>query len=229
MIANDPAERWEQLESYLSGKAPAELKNAIDQQMKKDKHLADELESVRRASHLLNQAFIEQKMRQTLQQLRAEQLPHPTLPTRPPGGFRWVAYAAAICLLLLGYLTFAPIALPQAGYDVMALRNIDTTQLSPVQRAAFDHFFEGQARMVEGNYVQAAHHFENVLTTDDLRPYFREAAEWHLAVSYLKSRQLGKATQLYRRLQQCESCVYEVGWLNRRKMEWQLFITNWLP
>lgn len=229
MISEDPVERWEQLEHYLTGRMEKEEGRQLRERMKTDKQLTDELESVRRAQAILSGAFIEQQMRDTLRQIRAEQSPEPVV-VRNRGPWRRVAgWVAAACLLLVGYWSVSPVSLPNAGYDVLALRNIDTTQLPPTQRVAFGNFFEGQARMLEGDYVQAAHHFENVLAVDDLRPYFREAAEWHLAVSYLKSRQISRASQLYQRLRGCDACAYEVGWLTRKKMEWQLLVAGWLP
>ncbi|GAB4025640.1 hypothetical protein [Spirosoma koreense] len=229
MISEDPVERWEQLEDYLTGRMEQEESRRLEERMKTDKQLADELVSVRRAQTLLNEALAEQQMRNTLQQIRREQATEPVFTRHRIGWNRVAVGVAAACLLIIGYLSMASISLPNAGYDVMALRHIDTTQLPAPQRMAFENFFEGQARMVEGDYVQAARHFENVLAVDDLRPYFREAAEWHLAVSYLRSRQINRASQLYRRLQQCDQCAYEVGWLNRRKMEWKLFMANVLP
>ncbi len=229
MISEDPVERWDQLEDYLAGRMDKEQVRRLVERMETDKALAEELESVRRAQALLREAFVEQQMRDTIRQIRTEQRPEPVVWRNRIGWNRVAAGVAAACLLLVGYLSLAPIALPNAGYDVRALRGIDTTQLPPQQRVAFANFFDGQARMVEGDYVQAAYHFETVLTVDDLRPYFKEAAEWHLAVSYLRSHQISRASRLYKQLRQCESCTYEVGWVERRKLEWQLWIGNLIP
>ena len=226
MISEDPMERWEQLEDYLMGRMEESQSRQLEERMKTDKQLTDDLNSVRRAQSMLNDAFVEQQMRDTLQQFRAKQYTQPAVWYNRLSWNRVAVWTAAACLLLLGYLSLSPIALPDAGYDIRALRGIDTTQLPPHQRAAFANFFEGQVRMVEGDYVLAAHHFKNVLLVDDLRPYFREAAEWHLAVSYLRSRQINRASQLYNRLKNCEQCTYKVGWLERRKMEWQLLIAD---
>ena len=229
MISDDPVDRWEQLEDYAAGRMEQEQGRLLAERMKTDSQLAEEFESVRRAQTLLNHAFAEQQMRDTLRQIRAEQRSAPAVWHNPLGWNRTAVWIAAASLLLIGYLSFSPVSLPNAGYDVRALRRIDTTQLPPQQRVAFANFFEGQARMVEGDYVQAAHHFEEVLTVDDLRPYFREAAEWHLTVSYLRSRQTNRANLLYKRLRQCEACTYDIGWLERRKLEWQLLIASLIP
>ncbi|GAB3504464.1 hypothetical protein GCM10027341_34800 [Spirosoma knui] len=219
-------ERWEQLEDYLMGRMEESRSRQLEERMKIDRQLTDDFDEVRRAHSMLNDAFVEQQMRDTLQQLRTEQHRQPTVWYNHLKWNQVAVWTAAACLLLVGYLSLSPITLPDAGYDVRALRGVDTTQLPPQQRAAFANFFEGQVRMVEGDYVLAAHHFENVLLVDDLRPYFREAAEWHLAVSYLRSRQINRASQLYKRLKECEPCAYKVGWLERRKMEWQLLIAD---
>lgn len=226
MISEDPMERWEQLEDYLMGRMEESQSRQLEEQMKTDRQLTGDFDEVRRAHSMLKDAFVEQQMRDTLQRLRIEERLQPTMWYNSVNWRRIAVWTAVACLLLVGYLSLSPIMLPEAGYDVRALRGIDTTQLPPQQRTAFANFFEGQVRMVEGDYVLAAHHFENVLLVDDLRPYFREAAEWHLAVSYLRSRQLNRASQLYKRLKECEPCNYKVGWLERRKMEWQLLIAD---
>ncbi|MGV3560267.1 hypothetical protein [Larkinella arboricola] len=222
MLLDDPIERWEQLECYLAGRMNNDQSQLVQELIKTDRLWADEFEAVRFAQRILHEAFIEQRMRYTLQKIMQEKRqPAPQYPV-----WRWARIGIVISILLVCYLSVAPIALPDAGYNVMTLRNVDTTTLSPQQQKAFANFFEGQARMVEGDYVQAALHFENVLTVEDLRPYFREAAEWHLVVSYLRSTQIDRAQRLYQRLQECDPCVYDVGWLNHLKLKWQLLLAD---
>lgn len=227
MLLNDPMERWEQLECYLTGRMRKDQHQRLQEHLATDPGLVEELETVRHVQKMLHEAFTEQRMRSTLQKIREEQVAIPTVIRVRPTWHR-IRPAIAACLLISIYLAFAPITLPDAGTNVMTLRNVDATALSAEQRRAFENFFEGQARMTEGDYVQAAQRFENVLRVEDLRPYFKEAAEWHLALSYLKSRQYNRAHRLYQRLRECDSCTYEVGWLNHLKMKWQLLIASWI-
>ena len=230
MLSNDPIERWELFEDLLTGRLTDEQRRQVLEKMETDQKVADEIKLVRRAHQLLNEAFIEQQMRDVLRQIRAVNSPTPVFRVFPIRNWnRILAGVAAVTFMVFSYLTYSPIRLPDADNNVMVLRTMDTTLLTGEQRIAFENFFEGQARIVEGDYVRAAHHFETVLNVEDLRPYFKEATEWHLEVSYLRSRQINRANQMYERVQRCKDCTYEVSWLNRLKMSWQLFIAGWLP
>ncbi len=228
MTPEQEMESWEAFERYRTGKMTGPEKDAFEQEMRQNPERRRELENNRKTQQVMEHYFIEQRMRETLQQL--QQREEETRQRRWASRYRRLGIyggsLAAACLLL--YLTFAPVSLPDAGYDVTVTRSADSAQLSLAQRRAFGHFFEGQAHMAEGQYVRAVYNFEQVLQSEDLRPYFREAAQWHLAVSYLRSGQPYKAGKLYASLNDCEACEYRVNWLNRLKMRWQITWQQWM-
>ena len=129
----------------------------------------------------------------------------------------------AACLAFLLYLSFGSIQLPPTDYDLQVMRDTDPIQMDTVQKVAFDAFFTGQAGMAEGKFNEATQHFEQVLKATQIRPYFREAAEWHLVVSCFKSGQYVKSEKYLTQLEACDACEYEVGRVEKWKVKWQLY------
>ncbi len=224
---DDAVERWEEIERYLDGTLSERERHQFEHMMKTQADLEKEVAVVKRLRTSITAYTTEQRMLDTLAQLQRREQPE----ARPARGRRRQWYAvglAAACLAGLLYFSFVPVSLPGAGYDIEVIRSADDAALSPAQRRTFEQFFAGQARMAEGQYVQAVDHFRQVLQQSDLRPYFREAAEWHLAVAYLRSNQPRQAGKLYAALERCNACEYRVDWLNRSKMKWQITWQQWL-
>jgi anti-sigma factor RsiW len=222
----DEINRWEEIEKYLNGQMTGEEKRRYDRLLAQDAGWRREVDAARRLRAAIGAYSVEQRMLDTLQRLQREEAPGRPARSRR---LRWYFTGlAAACLAGLLYFTFVPVSLPEAGYDITVIRSAEPASLPTEQRLAFEQFFVGQAHMAEGQYVQAAGNFEHVLQTPDLRPYFREAAQWHLAVSYLRSGQPRKAGRLYRLLDNCDTCEYRVNWLTHAKMRWQLTWQQWL-
>ncbi len=222
---DDAVERWEEIEKYLDGTLSERDQHQFEQMMKQQADLNREVEVARRLRTAITAYSTEQRMLNTLNRLQGREARAGRAPRRLRG---WYATGlAAACLAGLLYFSFVPVSLPDAGYDITVIRNADAPALTPAQRRTFEQFFAGQARMAEGQYVQAAGHFRQVLQNQDLRPYFREAAQWHLAVAYLRSNQPRRAQTLYASLAQCDACEYRVDWLNRTKLKWQITWQQW--
>lgn len=221
---DDAVERWEEIEKYLDGTLSERERHQFEHMMKTQADLEKEVAVVKRLRTSITAYTTEQRMLDTLAQLQRQDQSEAR-----PARRRWYAGGlAAACLAGLLYFSFVPVSLPDAGYDIQVIRSADDATLSPVQRRTFEQFFAGQARMAEGQYVQAVDHFGQVLQQPDLRPYFREAAQWHLAVAYLRSNQPRQANKLYTALERCDACEYRVNWLNRSKMKWQITWQQWL-
>ncbi len=127
---------------------------------------------------------------------------------------------------MVGYFSFAPVKLPGAENDFNATRSPGNT-VPDKQRIAFQRFFDGQAHLAEGLNLLAVQDSEQVLRATDIRPYFREAAQWHLAVAYLKSGQPRRAAHVLNALTDCIDCEYPVSTLDRWKLRWQIQWAEW--
>lgn len=218
----DKTEEQEWIERYLNGNMSSEEIVFFENELQKDPDLILHMENLKNINQLMQEAFLQEQALTIIRQLQSDD----RISKKSITVFRIMGMVAAASISFLAYLIFSMPQFPDSENDFTVVRSTNTTTMAPAQRQIFDQFFEGQAHIVEGQYVLAVHNFENVLQYNDLRPYFREAAEWHLIVAYLKSGDLSRATNLYNRFDNCLDCEYHVGSLNRWKIWWQIQIQN---
>lgn len=211
-------EEHEWIERYALGRMSAEENLHFENEVKKDVQLAQELKELKGAYQLIKEAFLEESAISTIKRLQAtDKKISKIVPL-----YQYLSVAAAMAILFISYLSLSMPEFPDSENDFTVVRSTNATTMPPDQRIIFDQFFEGQAHIVEGQYVMAVRNFEKVLESDNLRPYFREAAQWHLIVAYLKSGDLARAQQLYKRFEDCVECEYQVSPVNRWKIWWQI-------
>jgi hypothetical protein len=162
---------------------------------------------------------VEETMKEKIQELNHLSLKKKQIWLNP---FRVVATTIAALIIIVLYLTFSPIVLSDSESDLTVTRGVETIQIDSLQKKSFDYFFDGQSKMMEGQYFEASKKFELVLENTQLRPYFREATQWHLLIAYMKSKQVEKASNYYSQLKNCELCEYEISTFNRWKIWWQI-------
>jgi len=216
-------EEHEWIERYALGRMSVEENLHFEDELKKDVQLAQELKELQETYRLIKEAFLEESAISTIQRLQADD--SGISKTVPLYRYFFLA-AASVTILFISYLSLSMPEFPDSENDFTVVRSTNATTMPPDQRIIFDQFFEGQAHIVEGQYVMAVRNFEKVLESDNLRPYFREAAQWHLIVAYLKSGDLARAQQLYKRFEDCVECEYQVSSVNRWKIWWQIHWKN---
>jgi len=219
MIPKDEIERQEWLEAYLNKQLRQEEVEWLEKNLKTDDILKQEVLQLKKAMKTIIDAQAEQQMRNTLQQLRQKQ-PRPIL--QPLWRYTLIGGLAASLTIIL-YFSFSPVQIPTPDYDIQVMRNTDPVEMETSQKAAYEAFFDGQAKMAEGEFLEATYQFEKILQVSELRPYFKEAAQWHLVVSSFKSQQHSKAALYLEQLDNCEACEYEVSWAERWKIKWRLY------
>jgi len=211
-------EEHEWIEQYVKGKMTSEEKSDFENEVRDDTELALEVKHFQRTHLLIEEAFLEEGALATIRSLQASDRKK----EKTVHIFRYFSIAASISILFIAYLSLSMPEFPDSENDFTVVRSTNATSMSANQRAVFDQFFEGQAHIVEGQYVMAVRNFEKVLESDDLRPYFREAAQWHLIVAYMKSGDLSRAQKLYKNFDNCTDCEYQVSRVNRWKIWWQI-------
>ncbi|MBO0950917.1 tetratricopeptide repeat protein [Fibrella forsythiae] len=215
---------WEWIERYWTGQLPAAEKVFFEQVMNEDPRFAQEVASLQYGLKAMETIHMEQHIRQTLQQLhtsgRQQQL------TRT----RWISWGgglAAACLAALLILFVKPVRLPGYENDWEVIRDLNSqyqADSTDQRKQAFDLFFEAQALYSEGQSGPAAHRFEQVLNFTRLRPYFREAVQWHLVVCYLNTGQPEKAKDIYNQLKGKDA--YDVGLVDRWQIGWRIWLAT---
>ena len=216
------ANEWEWIDRYWSGQLPPEEKAFFEQTMQLDPRFAQEAATLREGIVMMETIHLERHIRQTLRQLREADRRPLQIRVRclQVGGG-----VLAACLALLLLLFARPIQLP--GYEndwevIRALSNDYPARPVDPRQQAFDQFFDAQALFSEGRLIAAAQRFEQVLRYPNLRPYFREAVQWHLVMCYLKTDQPVKAEAVYKQVK--DKKAYDINPLDR----WQIGCRVWL-
>lgn len=218
-------EEQDWIERYLNNKMSAEESLLFTTALATDQAFAQDVETVKRTHTVLQEAFLAQGALDTIRSLQQSK----TVKVRTlQNVFRSSAGLAAACIVFVTYLSLSPVQFPDSENDFTVTRNLDQHNRSNKQQYVFDQFFDGQAHILEGDYMMAVKNFEEVLKSPTIRPYFREAAEWHLAVAYLKSGQPNRAHHIYEQFDDCLDCEYRIGNLNRWKIWWQIQWAKWL-
>lgn len=212
-------EEQEWIERYLRNQMTAIERTHFEAELQKDANLMIDMEQQKDAYAMMQRAFLEMQVVNTVKQLQARQRRR----TKIIVASRYLAGLAAACITLFIYFSLSPAQFTTAENDFTVVRGANTTTMSPQQKIVFEQFFEGQAHIAEGQYLLAVRNFETVLQSEDIRPYFREAAQWHLIVAYLKSGDFARADHLYQRFVHCTDCEYEVGFINRLKIKCQIW------
>ncbi len=214
----NPEEITEWIDRYISDEMERQERTHFEAALLEDYDLAAQLEEQVYARNLLQQVFQEEKLRGQIKAFQKQE--------KREVLFKAVLkYTAAACLMIMTTLSFLLTSMPvfpDSENDFTVIRGEDESIMRPDRKVVFDRFFAGQAHIAEGRYAAAVRDFEQVLEEKDLRSYFREAAEWHLIVAYLKSGSLSKANELYKQFNMCTDCEYEVSKLNRWKIWLQI-------
>lgn len=234
MKPTNEQEEFELIEDYLLGKLNQQNKALFEEDLKNDIELNKKVEKIQQTMNLLKESAIQDSILKTIRDLQKEDratvpepeiIPQHDIIIHKP--FKkviyWVGASAAASVMFILYLSLASIYLPDTEYDFNITRGIDSTKFTPEQRVAFSSFFDGQAHLAEGRYWLAVKDFQKSLEVKSIRPYFKEAAEWHLALAYVKSNQPRKAEEIYKKFASCTNCEYPVDTMNRWKLWWRIF------
>lgn len=224
MKDNDKIEELYLIERHLQGKLSLAEEEVFNKKLAADDDFREDVHKTKQLYKDLEDLRAQKMMLKALDKVNAEE--HSTIVGIPIKIIKQsISLGLAACLIMSMFLINSPVNLPDTENDINVLREIDTTAFTPENRIVYKTFFDGQAHFVSGEYLLASMDFEKVLTINDLREYFKEAAQWHLVLSYYKSNQPNKAEKLYKSLSDCDDCEYQVAWLDKWKIwcqiQWQ--------
>jgi hypothetical protein len=219
--------RLETIEQYCNGDLSPIERTEFETLCKSDTALANEVDEYKRIIELIKITSIEKNIKSTLAKLEQEELnKRPQIWIKVL--FPYLSGVAAACVMFILYASLSLVQLPGSENDLTIVRDVDVTVLSPVEKKIFESFYDGQIYLTDGQFQKAVQNFQDVLKNTNIRPYFKEATQWHLILAYLKNNQAKDAKQLYDQMNNCEDCVYPVGKLNKVKLWWQIFWANLL-
>ncbi|MFC0182172.1 hypothetical protein SAMN04515674_101168 [Pseudarcicella hirudinis] len=228
MNFDDENYRLDAIERFCRGEMNTPEKEEFDRLLTNDPLLAKEVDDYKRLLTIMKAATIESRVRATLAELEITEPIGltPVVPRWKKPVFLYLGSLAAACVLFILYASISSVQLPGSENDLTIVRDVDPAVLSSSQKSAFDHFYAGQSHIAEGQFQTAVLDFQEVLKTENLRPYFEEATKWHLVLAYLGSNQPQNARKIYNELDNCTACVYPVGFMNKSKLWWKIFWAN---
>lgn len=225
----DSGTNWEDeelIDRILEGESGTSEQNVFEHRYKTEPAFAKKMDQTRaireavvrmgeesRLTQIINSASrIEKKRRIRIQRLKW-------------GSSASIAAAAAFIL----FLAYTPITLPVRSQEIRVVRNLEKTQqldsLESDKKRIFGLFFEAQSYLAEGEARSAIVKLEDLNETKELRPYFREAVQWHLVVAHLKNGNAERAAHFYDLLD--HPTEYRISLIDRWRAWWQLRRIRW--
>ncbi len=232
---NDNSTQTETLIQYMDGSLSPQEMAAVEESIRQNKELANELEQLQTARQAVRRLGLQQQ----IAAVHAEMMPQlQRSSSAPVVSFTRLIMrvAAAVIFLLIGtaafqYFTVSADSLyndQYKGYTVAITRDGATVgKIEEAYRAARyadvlkqfqsvalpelrDHFYAGMASMELQYYPGAIQFFKNVIEMNQTAssPVFQDDAEYYLALGYLKTNEVEKATELFQKIQSNPTHLY---------------------
>ncbi|RYC66876.1 MULTISPECIES: hypothetical protein [Spirosoma] len=227
MRPTNQLEQWEWMEAYHRGTLSADERLIFEQELKRDPDFSRECAQLLAADKALRELALAKTVRNAV---RAE-LAAPPKPIQRLrlGRGRLASVLVACVLLVISYLTFSQVDLESYRQDVTLTQRYRESEddvagpdLTPQQRTFYREFFDAQAYLANGQPQLAIGNLEKLARVDSLRPYFKQAVQWHLLNAYLLNRQPDNADATFQLLDQSGQSVYPISTSDRWKVWWQI-------
>ncbi|MBN8826625.1 MULTISPECIES: hypothetical protein [unclassified Spirosoma] len=224
MRPTDQLQQWEWIEAYYQNKLSTDERLVFEQELATDAQFRQTALRLQTADRALRDLSLDYTVRKAIRQ----ELAQGRLFRRLRLG-RVVAAGLVVIGLGITYLTFDRVDLQTYRDDVMLTqryRDLDDTGqetvMTPQQRTFYRDFFDAQAFLANGQPDMAITNLENLARVDSLRPYFRQAVQWHLINAYLLNNQPDNAEATLLLLDQAGAPVYPIHLTDRLKVWWQI-------
>ncbi|WP_080055511.1 hypothetical protein [Spirosoma aerolatum] len=224
MRPTDQLQQWEWIEAYYQNKLSTDERLVFEQELATDAQFRQTALRLQTADRALRDLSLDYTVRKAIRQ----ELAQGRLFRRLRLG-RVVAAGLIVIGLGITYLTFDRVDLQTYRDDVMLTqryRDLDDTGqetvMTPQQRTFYRDFFDAQAFLANGQPDMAITNLESLARVDSLRPYFRQAVQWHLINAYLLNNQPDNAEATLLLLDQAGAPVYPIHLTDRLKVWWQI-------
>lgn len=217
----------ELIDRYFDGVCSREELRAFGQRCEADSSFAEKVNAMRTIRKGVDRLHDEDRVRKRIgEAVREEE--RRKVRIRSLVGTAGGAFAAAAVFIL--FLAYSPLRIPVQPQEIRAVRNLEKTGLTDSLEAgkkkAFGLFFEAQSYLAEGELQPAILKLEELAEMDEMRPYFKEAVQWHLVMAHLKNGNVERAASLYEKVKTPEE--YSIPLIDRWKVWWQLHRRMWI-
>lgn len=226
----DSGHNWEDeelIERYFDGLCNEEELHLFEERYGRDPVFAKNADAMRAISEGVSRMYDEDRIRRLVAEAAKKEKQRRLYIHRLFWSFGGTFAAAASFVLFLAY---SPLNVPVQTQEIRTVRNLQRTyqadSLESEKKRAFGLFFEAQSYLAEGALQPAILRLEELTEIRELRPYFREAVQWHLVVAHLKNGNPDRAQLFYDELK--EPAEYPIPRINRWKAWWQLHRKKWI-
>ena len=220
----DSGNNWEDeelIDRYLDGACNEDELHLFEQRYEDDPVFAEKADAMRSIRDAMNYMHDEDRVRTLLSKIKKEKNRKAQF-SRRFLRITGAAFATAASFVL--FLADSPIRIPAKTQEIRVVRNLQNAyqndSLEIEKKKVFGLFFEAQSYLAEGELQPAILRLEELTEIKELRPYFREAVQWHLVVAHLKNGNPERAQLFYNQLNQPEE--YPIPLIDRWKVWWQL-------
>jgi hypothetical protein len=221
---NNNPEILDQIQQYLSQQMSEEERADFTQKIEEDSLLKDDVEQLT----LLKNIAERQRLRDEIKSIHQQKMTEwndseGVLPVKKlnywqiTGGFAVAASVAMVCFLTFSDVNYKPIS-------------------SETERGNFENqdlvlkkFDENIKKLENGevkNSVLLYEDFKKIKAENNLRQYYKDAADWYSVVALVKSGEYQKANELLKNIESKTDYKFGISSVDKWKMKWKILINK---
>jgi hypothetical protein len=226
---NNPA-ILDQIQQYLSQQMTEEERADFTQKIEGDSLLKDDVDKL----SLLKNIAERQRLRDEIKSIHQQKMTewNDSVEISPvkklnywkiSGGFAVAASVAMVCFLTFSDVNYKPIS------SETERGNIENQDL------VLKKFDESIRELETGNkkgwheknvYQNSYETFKKVKAEKNLRPYYKDAADWYSVVALVKSEEYQKADELLKNIESKTDYKFGINTVDKWKMKWKILINK---
>jgi hypothetical protein len=220
---NNPA-ILDQIQQYLSQQMSEEERADFTQKIEGDSLLKDDVEKL----SLLKNIAERQRLRDEIKSIHHQKMAEwndsvEVLPIKKlnfwkiSGGFAVAASVAMTCFLTFSDVNYEPISSETERGNIenqdLVLKKFDET---------IKELENGDVK----NSVLLYEDFKKIKAEENLRPYYKDAADWYSVVALVKSEEYQKADELLKNIESKTDYKFGISTVDKWKMKWKILINK---
>jgi hypothetical protein len=221
---NNNPEILDQIQQYLSQKMTEEERADFTQKIEGDSLLKDDVEKLSLLKNIAERQRLRDEIKSIHQQKMAEwNDSEEILPVRKlnfwkvTGGFAVAASVAMVCFLTFSDVNYKPISSETERGNIenqdLVLKKLD----------------EAITKLENGDVKSAFllyEDFKKIKAEKNLRPYYKDAADWYSVVALVKSEEYQKADELLKNIESRTDYKFGISTVDKWKMKWKILINK---
>lgn len=228
----------EWIESYLQNALSPSEREEFEKELNTNAEFAREVEFMQQADSVIDDFLLAdlvaeihaEKVEEWNTETEETEEETPVIPLHTPNRaavpwWKWSAgTAAAVTIAFTTYITLSPIRVGDTLNQ--ALRGGEARISEQPSRICFENFYAGRSFVMTQQPTHAIPRLQQVIDCE-VRPYFKDASRWYLTVAYLQDNQPEEAESMYQQIISNPEFSYDISWLDRQKISWQIRIAKW--